>query len=123
MAMTHKEKALMERLLTQAALRSTSPVEADVPPPERWGEALTKGFLPVAAGSNDGRVVVACSSSSSRGIGRDDAVTSQKAVYLYSTRLRALKALRWEAEQVFAQRLRKIDQMIELEEAQEGDHE
>jgi len=70
MAMTKKERELVERLLTLSALRITADVLPDVP--------------------------------------------------LYSTKMRALLALRREVEQDCMARLRKVDQMIEAHEVALG---
>lgn len=63
MAMTKKEKAMFEALLTAAALRTTADVKRDVPPPgvgSRF-DALSKGWDFVGERSDWPRVNVACS--------------------------------------------------------------
>jgi hypothetical protein len=116
MSMTKKEKAAFEALLTRAALRATSPVIPDVPPPDHSTNGLATGFLFIAPSSPYARVDIACSSSIHHAVGYTDKTTSQGARSLYSTRLMALRALRYEVEQECASRLRKVDQMIEAEE-------
>ena len=114
MAMNKAEKALVEELKTQAALRWTTPVSPDVPPPD--GEGLRKGFL-FNEYLGGPRVDKACSSSVHHSFGIDDKTTSQGSRHLYSTRLRALRALRYEVEKQCAKMLRQIDAQVEAEEA------
>ena len=113
MAMTKKEKEALDAALTAAALRTTADVSADVPPPKSKG--LTKGWLPVAERSDFPRVEPACSSSDYHGKGQQYKTTSQGARRLYSTKILALKALRREVEKDCAERLRRVDRMIEEE--------
>ena len=113
MAMTKKEKEALDAALTAAALRTTADVSADVPPPKSNG--LAKGWLPVAERSNFPRVEPACSSSFYHGKGQQDKTNSQGARSLYSTKILALKALRRAVEKDCAERLRKVDRMIEEE--------
>ena len=114
MAMTKKEKETLEAALTTAALRATANVLPDVMPPV-FSEALSKGWIGVASCSDYPRVEEACSSSVYHGIGRQDKTSSQGSQQLYSTKLLALKALRWEVEMDSAKRLRRVDRMIEQE--------
>jgi len=113
MAMTKKEKEALEAALTVAALRTTTDVAPDVPPPTNGG--LSKGFAVVGERSDNGRVEPACSSSVHHGIGQHDRTTSQNARHLYSTKILALKALRRAIEQDCAVRLRRVDRMIDAE--------
>ena len=113
MAMTKKEKEALEAALTVAALRTTTDVAPDVPPPTNGG--LSKGFAVVGERSDYGRVELACSSSVHHGIGQQDKTTSQNARHLYSTKILALKALRRVIERDCAERLRRVDRMIEVE--------
>jgi len=115
--MNKKEAAYVEELLTRIALRWTSPVEPDVMPPSPGG-GLVKGFAFVGALGMSPRVDVACSSSAGHALGRDDKITSQNPKRLYSTRLRALRALRYAVEERCARLLRDIDHQIEREEAE-----
>ena len=117
--MTKKEQAIVENLLTQSALRATSEVKPDVPIPGKWGE-LVKGWKPVASTSNSARVEKSCSCAGFHSVGSwDGQGKSQRPIQQYSTKLLALKALRWEVEQDCASRLRSIDRQIEAEEAAE----
>jgi len=116
MAMSKKEQALVEALLTEAALRRTSPVAPDVPVPT--GSGLTKGFLFSGAHSSDPGVQKACSSSVHHAIGRDDQTRTQQPRSLYSTKLLALKALRYEVESHCAAILRRVDKQIEDEQGE-----
>ena len=114
MAMTKKDKEALEAALTASALRTTSDVAPDVPPP--LGVCgLSKGFAVVAERSEYCRVEPACSSSVYHGIGQQEKTTSQKAKHLYSTKMLALKALRRAVERDCADRLRRVDRMIEEE--------
>lgn len=115
MAMTKKEKEALEAALTAAALRTTTDVAADVPPPSDSRDGLTKGWLPIAERSDYPRVEPACSSSVYHGRGQQNETTSQGARSLYSTKLLALKALRRAVEKHCADRLRAVDRMIEAE--------
>lgn len=113
MAMTKKEKEALEAALTVAALRTTTDVSPDVPPPT--GGGLSKGFAVVGERSDYMRVEPACSSSVHHGVGHQDKTTSQNARHLYSTKMLALKALRRAIERDCAERLRRVDRMIEVE--------
>ena len=112
--MTKKEQAALEQALTHSALRATSPQEPDVPIPSSFS-VLSKGWLPIAGSTDGAQVEPACSSSINHANGRTDKTTTQGPRRLYSTRLIALRQLRYEAEQAAAYRLRRIDRMIEQE--------
>lgn len=113
MAMTKAEKARLEELENALriakAFRFTEEVRPDVNLPVN---GLAKGFL-----FNDytREVVPACTSWSNHAFGRDDRTDSQRGRRLYSTRLLALKALRYAVEQVVASQLAEIDRQIEAE--------
>jgi hypothetical protein len=113
MAMTKKEREAHEKLIAElrllAALRWTSEVKPDVPPPN---DGLTKGFL---YNEYDPRVVPACSSGVYHAFGRDDKTDSQGSRALYSSKLLALRALRHAVEVESAKRIAKVDEMIEKE--------
>ena len=112
--MNKKEKAALEAALTDAALRSTYDVEADVGIPDCSVRAnMSIGYAPIAACSDMSRVEEACSSSVSHGIGSQKETRSQQPMRLWSTRLRALQALRWRVERDCAKRLRRVDRAIE----------
>lgn len=112
--MTKKEQAALEAALTQSALRATSPQIPDVPLPTSW-DALSKGWLPVAAGYDSARAEPACSSSVHHATGQTHKTTTQGPRVLFSSRLSALRQLRYETEQEAARKLRRIDRMIEQE--------
>jgi hypothetical protein len=122
MAMTKAERAQVETLLTEAALRRTSRVDPDVPPPSKGTPfgILTSGFILSGAESNTPTVDVGCSSSVYHARGRTDKTTTQNAVSLYSTRLLALRGLRYAVESRCASLLRHVDCQIEEELAKEG---
>ena len=115
MAMTKAERAKMddlERRLREAmAFRFTDPVEPDVEIPEEHGE-LRKGWL-----FNECAATVACVCTSpiAHGYGGDDDTHLHGARRLYSTRLRALRALRNALERKYAKLLADIDRHIEKE--------
>jgi len=115
MAMTKKEKDILESALTAAAFRTTSDVAPDVPPPNSSSNKLSEGWATVGSGGDYGRVEPACSSSVHHGVGRQDKTTTQGAKSLYSTKLLALKALRRSVEIDCATRLRRVDRMINEE--------
>lgn len=114
MAMNKKEQAMMEDLKVAAAFKRTSKILPDLPPPDLWSDELTKGFLFNTYSLCSSK---ACSSSVGHSPGRDDKTTSQNPRSLYSTRLLALKAMRYEVEKRACSDLRKVDILIEAEEA------
>jgi hypothetical protein len=114
MAMNKKEKALLEEALTNASLYRTCYVPPDVYPP-LYSCELSKGFAVIGINSDYARVEIGCSSSHSNAIGRQDKTQSQGSINLYSTKILALKSLRYEVENSCAKKLRKIDIMIEEE--------
>jgi hypothetical protein len=115
MAMNKAEKELVEELKLKNALRWTAPVNPDVPIPESCTSQLSLGWLPIAAMSDSARVESACSSAGSHGVGSWVKTSSQQPRALYSTKLLALKALRYQVECNCAKLLRRIDAMIEQE--------
>ena len=121
--MTKKEQQQFQELKEEfdlyRALRWTASIETDVSVPESsYGntEGLAKGFL-----FNDylggPRVERACSSSVGHAFGQDDRTTTQNPRRLYSTRLLALKALRYALEKKCAEKLLEIDRQIQKEES------
>ncbi len=116
MAMTKKERAEFDAALTAArvlgALRWTTPVERDVPPPQ-WGAPNSTGYIFNAYTSS---VDVACSGHVSHGVGSATQLRSQGALHLFSTKLLALKALRCAVESQAARTLAAIDTRIAIEE-------
>ena len=117
--MTKKEQQQFQELKEEfdlyRALRWTEAVETDVPVPERsYGntEGLAKGFLFNDSLGNP-RVEKACSSSMNHAFGQDDRTTTQRPRRLYSTRLLALKALRYALEKKCAETLLRIDRQIQ----------
>jgi hypothetical protein len=123
MAMNKAEKAMLEEALRQAAFRRTAPIQRDVPAPRAWSAGYTEGWdfnsyslevLPrwsscVGHGSGPAPAAGARHISGSQG-GRD----------LFSTKERALQAMRWEVEEKAATDLRKIDRAIEAARATGG---
>lgn len=96
----------------RAALHFTddSDIAPDVPPPESGESGLTTGYV---FNTYSKRAEIACSSSYSHSVGRTDKTTSQHSIYMFSTRERALRALRVALEREFAAELAKIDKMLE----------
>lgn len=115
MAKTKRQQADAELLLTRAALRITTEVTPDIPPP--IGGDTTRGFLFFGVGSRP-YVCEAWSTSTVHGTGDPDAakrISSPGATHLYSTRASALCALRRALEDESAKQLRSIDRLIEQE--------
>lgn len=113
MALTRADKEMIESLKLSMSLRWSDPVEPDVDIPT--GRELSKGYLPVAACSDSARVCEACSSSVHHGTSGFDKATIQQPVRLYSTKLLALRALRYQVACYCAKLLRRIDAQIEAE--------
>lgn len=116
MAMSKKDSANMEELKEQLrvakALRFTDVVTPDIPVP-LGDQGLSRGYL--YAGTDYPRVELSCSSSVHHSFGNPDRTTSQGARRLFSTKLLALRALRHELEIDCANKLAKIDRLIEEE--------
>lgn len=114
MAMNKKEQAEFDRLkfelASAKALSWTSKVLPDLPPPKGFGE-LTKGWMYRVHSAS---VVPACSSSTAHNIGQDYKTISQQPKALYSTKLLALRALRYELEVIAATNLAHVDFQIEI---------
>lgn len=110
--MTKKERQAFEAALRAArvagALRWTSPVAPDIPPPQHGN--LTKGWL---FNEHSSRVSRACSSAVHHNPWTDTETNTQGARALYSTELLALKAMRHAKEKRFAEELADLDERIE----------
>lgn len=114
MAMNKAEKAELEKAKTVAALRWTAPVAFDVPVPGH-GEPPATGWA-----FNDYAMSVeqgwSCRLYHGRGTAPASRMSgSQGSRRMFSSRLRALQAMRHELEKQAADKLRRIDQMIEQE--------
>lgn len=117
MAMNKAEKAELERMKTLAAFHRTEFVDRDVPIPT---SCFSTGFDIIGVLGHKPSVQAAWSTSVSHGIGNfRNGSGSQRGKPLYSTKLRALKALRYVLEQQICEALRAVDREIELE--QEAD--
>jgi len=118
MAMNKKEKSRMEELLTIAALRYTADAGLpDIPIPDAVG-VKTKGYLLVGvAGTHPGIEFVesesVCHATFVKGVVISTPLQGGRA--LYSTRIKALQALRNAVEKQCAQTLRRVEVMIEEE--------
>ncbi len=138
MAMTKKEQAAMNEAITRAeilgALRWTTRVERDVPPPnpgemnhvryaegwdfnlytrtvsQYWSSSYWSGSMSHSEGAEPGN---------RPGIYLSGRQGSRS---LYSTKLRALQALRYETEREAARALREIDVQIREETEGEASH-
>lgn len=111
MAMNKSERATFAYLRTMLALHITEAVEPDIAPPAK-SNALRKGWL---FNVHSQRVEIACTSGVSHSFGQDDQARSQGTRRLFSSRLLALRALRYATEQECAKKLRDIDRQIETE--------
>lgn len=119
MAMNKTETARMEQLEKMISLRHSSPVECDLPAPEKGSGKEIKGYLP-------GNVSVKYSwpmSAVSDGFRHGSSLTEGQAVLdshgskaLHSNRLDALKATRYAIEQRAAEALHQLDIWIKEEE-------
>ena len=114
MVMNKKEKATVEDLRLRLSLHWTKEVLPDVQPPTnssrvKWDE-LSTGYMYNAYTL---RIVPACSSCISHGVGCNDKTTAQQSLALYSTKELAAKAMRYAVELKCAKELRKVDQRIE----------
>jgi hypothetical protein len=114
--MNKAEQKEFERLKMLLALRHYPEVLPDVAPPESrigsFGE-LTTGYMFNAYSKT---VSCACSSSTSHAIGLTNRTTSQRPIFMYSTKKLALKAMLYEMSQNFASALRDVEKKIEAEE-------
>lgn len=108
--MNKKEQAAFEELMTRLALRFTDEdCSPDIPPPTN--NLLSKGFL---FNRHYMSVSKACSSHNAHNPVSDEKTLQQGERWLYSSKLRALKAMRQEMEFEFARLLRAVDKKIEL---------
>lgn len=122
MAMTKKERAAMQAAIDRAellaALRWTAPVERDVPPPTAFG-AYSEGW---EFNAHTGTVDRGWSTMISHGRGpTPDSIDkyrsgSQGARWMFSTRARAVAAMRHEIEILAAKRLLACDRLSQSEE-------
>lgn len=118
MAMTKKEKEYVEQLehevRLKAALRWTDKVLPDLPHP-KYGDKDTSGWT---FNSYNGEVRQSWSSTVAHGSGASRSVgfgASQNSIAMYSTKILALKAMRFEMENKFARDLAKVDLEIKKE--------
>lgn len=125
MAMTKKEQAQVNLEIAKwrhmAALHWTPDVRPDVEPPSFNGGS-SKYHTGFDFNVHTGQVFEAWSGCTSHGTGQPPqpgkyGYGSQGARHLYSTRLRALQALRHAVESASAARLVAIDKLIEAEQA------
>lgn len=124
MTMNKKERQEMEAAIYRcellAALRWTSEVKPDVPPPVGGPFEYTEGWRYNAYSAKVYRAWSGCVRH-----GEGDAPTendkyksaSQNGISLYSTREKALAAMRYEVEVQSAKKLLEIDTLIKAKEA------
>ena len=119
MAMNKKEQAEFDAakkaVIVARALNWSEPVEPNMPAP-RHGEEIT-GYLPHAY---CGTFLYARSSSIGHATSRDEMpkrTSTQNARSLYSTKLLALRAVRYQVELECAKKLADIDIQIAVEKA------
>jgi hypothetical protein len=111
MARTMKDQAYFEGLLTTIALRFSGFEEGpDLPVPE---EGTIRGWMYWAMGDSPRVMEIESTSVGHRNVG--SSCGSQGGRALYSTKLKALRALRVAVERDCARRLRDIDIQIEKE--------
>ena len=115
MAMNKKEKDYVEELEIKLALRFTEPVEKDLFPDEDY-KIIVNGY---SYNSYSQRVEKSCSTKMNHSLSGWDKTTSQNGIKQYSTKIKALKAMRHEMEINFAKALYKIDKLIEAESQQD----
>lgn len=117
MAMTKKEKlqwdTLVQKLRVAAAFHRTEPVAFDVPPPANGDyNRIVNGW---SFNDYNQEVHPSCSSSVNHNRSGWNKTNSQNPINQYSTKLLALRALRFAAEENAAVILAKIDKKIEEE--------
>lgn len=128
MAMTKAERerfaALEKDLAESRAFRRTEQVQPDLPVPGNGSGGKTYGFLPHAYGTIEFRAEPHSSSSISnhRYYEGKRCGGSQRGVALCSTRERALRVVRNQLENSFAQALARLDAEIEAERANPTSH-
>jgi hypothetical protein len=110
--MNKKELAEVEPLKVKLALRFTEKIEPDLKKPEAFAKEMTKGWH---FNSHSLLVGKACSTSINHSTWGDEKTTTQGGINMFSSRLLAIKAMRHEVEKECAEKLRKIDIMIEKE--------
>lgn len=120
MAMTKKEREAFDAALKKAeilgALRWTTPVAKDVPPPAQSSD-YSQGFEAYSTSVQESwSGVVTHGDGKAPTLGARHYSASQRPIWLYSTRLLALRALRHKKEIEAAEELRKIDLLIAKEE-------
>jgi hypothetical protein len=111
--MTKLEQQLVENLEIRLAFHFTEPVEPDLLPPKDFGKII-KGY---SFGRYDGNFEIkkSCSSNISHSMWNPDKPNSQKPISQYSSKILALKGLRYNLEMDYAKKLRDIDILIESE--------
>lgn len=122
MAMNKAEKAELDLFKVKAALHLST---GEKPQPDIKPNDLGLNYLDVVKGFslNSSNVMYACSSTNGHCASYNpcDKTTSQNSIDMYSSKVTAAKALRFEKELEFARELRRIDCLIEKYTKEEGD--
>ena len=108
--MNKKEQQMVEALKTKLALRFTESINADVLIP--IDDKIVNGYN---QNSYSMRVEKSCSNGFCHSIGKWNKTDNRNPIAQYSSRLLALKAMRNELENMYANKLRQVDLMIEEE--------
>jgi hypothetical protein len=113
--MTNKELAAVERLKHELRLarawKMTDPVTPDIPIPD-YMDGIKNGYLYNAYSA---RIEKACTSAINHNFGGWDKTTTQQPRELYSTPILAIRAMRYEMEREFLNKLAAVDKLIEAE--------
>lgn len=109
--MTKLEQQVFENMKIQCALRFTEKVYPDILPPENF-DKIVNGY---SFNSYSEKVEKSCSSRLAHSLYAWNKTNSRESIEQYSSRLLALKAMRYEMEQIFAKKLYAVDVLIEKE--------
>ena len=115
MAMNRQEKQELENLKIKLALHCTDEVQPDLPIPQRT-EGIVNGWI---FNSYSMQVKKSCSTATGHGVDKWGTITAQNAIVQFSTKLRALKAMRTAIELECAKKLYEVDKLIM--QAEEGE--
>lgn len=111
MAISKKEKQMIEDLQIRLALHFTEKVEPDIAIPDDY-DVIKNGY---SFNSYNHNITKSCSSAICHSSVGWDKTTSQRPIKQYSSILLALKAMRNELEYKFAKELGNIDVLIQIE--------
>jgi len=111
MAMNKKEQKLVEDLQVIAALKWTDDVVEDIPVPE-YSSGVVVGYT---YNHYSQTVSESCSTSISHSTHSKSKTTSRNGIQMFSTKVKALRAMRYAVSLKAAKELRAIDILIEAE--------